>query len=86
MHATFVAGGPDIAHRPPVQGVRAVDLAPTLAILGGFNPPLQAQGSVLTSILRDGARYSTGQMLGDQRRARQPHRHRPDLHRPVHRA
>ncbi|MGX7679131.1 alkaline phosphatase family protein [Jatrophihabitans sp. DSM 45814] len=64
MHATFVAGGPDISHMRSVQGVRAVDLAPTLAILGGFNPPLQAQGQVLTSILRDGSRYSTGQLLG----------------------
>ena len=46
MHATFVAGGPDILHVPSVRGVHATDLAPTLAILGGFNPPLQAQGKV----------------------------------------
>ena len=64
MHATFVAGGPDIAHLRSVKGVRAVDLAPTLAVLGHFPPPLQAQGSVLTSILRDGSKYSTGQILG----------------------
>jgi 2',3'-cyclic-nucleotide 2'-phosphodiesterase (5'-nucleotidase family)/predicted AlkP superfamily phosphohydrolase/phosphomutase len=64
MHATFVAGGPDVAHVRSVRGVRAVDLAPTLAILGGFNPPLQAQGRVLTSILKTGDRYSTGQLLG----------------------
>jgi 2',3'-cyclic-nucleotide 2'-phosphodiesterase (5'-nucleotidase family)/predicted AlkP superfamily phosphohydrolase/phosphomutase len=64
MHATFVAGGPDIAHVPVVKGVRAVDLAPTLAVLGGFNPPLQAQGRVLTDIIRGGGRYSTGQILG----------------------
>jgi 2',3'-cyclic-nucleotide 2'-phosphodiesterase (5'-nucleotidase family)/predicted AlkP superfamily phosphohydrolase/phosphomutase len=63
MHATFVAGGPDIAHVRSVPGVHAIDLAPTLAILGGFNPPLQAQGKVLTSILKDGDRYSTGQLL-----------------------
>jgi 2',3'-cyclic-nucleotide 2'-phosphodiesterase (5'-nucleotidase family)/predicted AlkP superfamily phosphohydrolase/phosphomutase len=63
MHATFVAGGPDIGHAPSVRGVRAIDLAPTLAVLGGFNPPLQAQGSVLTSILKGGSRYSTGQLL-----------------------
>ncbi|GAA5190203.1 hypothetical protein GCM10023322_44820 [Rugosimonospora acidiphila] len=64
MHATFVAGGPDIAHARSVRGVRAIDLAPTLAILGGFDPPLQAQGRVLTGILRDGSRFSTGQVLG----------------------
>ncbi len=64
MHATFVAGGPDIEHRRAVRGVRAVDLAPTLAVLGGFDPPLQAQGRVLTGILRGGGRYTTGQVLG----------------------
>ncbi|WP_344044619.1 5'-nucleotidase C-terminal domain-containing protein [Nocardioides panacihumi] len=64
MHAAFVAGGPDIAHVRAVKGVRAVDLAPTLAVLGGFDPPLQAQGRVLTSIMRDGHRYVTGQLLG----------------------
>jgi 2',3'-cyclic-nucleotide 2'-phosphodiesterase (5'-nucleotidase family)/predicted AlkP superfamily phosphohydrolase/phosphomutase len=63
MHATFVAGGPDIAHVRSVKGVKAIDLAPTLAILGGFNPPLQAQGSVLTGILKGGSRYATGQLL-----------------------
>lgn len=63
MHATFVAGGPDITHAPAVRGVRAIDLAPTLAVLGGFNPPLQAQGSVLTSIIKGGHRYATGQLL-----------------------
>ncbi len=52
MHATFVASGPDIAHVPSVGGVRAVDLAPTLAAIGGFAAPAQAQGSVLTSILK----------------------------------
>ncbi len=62
MHATFVAGGPDIVHRRSVRGVRAVDLAPTLAVLGGFDPPLQAQGRVLTQILRGS--YATGQILG----------------------
>jgi 2',3'-cyclic-nucleotide 2'-phosphodiesterase (5'-nucleotidase family)/predicted AlkP superfamily phosphohydrolase/phosphomutase len=63
LHATFVAGGPHIAHVPPVRGVRAVDLAPTLAILGGFDPPLQAQGRVLTEVLKGGSRYTTGQLL-----------------------
>lgn len=64
MHATFVAGGPDIAHRTAVAGVRAVDLAPTLALLGGFPPPLQAQGRVLTGILGGGSRYVPARILG----------------------
>ncbi len=63
MHATFVAGGPDIAHVRSVRGVKATDLAPTLAVLGGFDPPLQAQGKVLTGILREGHKYATGQIL-----------------------
>ena len=64
MHAVFVAGGPDVVHDRSVPGVRAVDLAPTLAVLGGFDPPLQTQGVVLSSILKNGRRYSTGQLLG----------------------
>jgi 2',3'-cyclic-nucleotide 2'-phosphodiesterase (5'-nucleotidase family) len=63
MHATFVAAGPDIVHARSVRGVHAVDLAPTLAVLGGFSPPLQTQGRVLTSILRDGNRFTSGQLL-----------------------
>ena len=63
MHATFVAAGPDIVHAPSVRGVKATDLAPTLAVLGGFNPPLQTQGKVLTSIIKGGGRYETGQLL-----------------------
>jgi 2',3'-cyclic-nucleotide 2'-phosphodiesterase (5'-nucleotidase family)/predicted AlkP superfamily phosphohydrolase/phosphomutase len=64
MHATFVAAGPDVRHRSDVRGVRAVDLAPTLAVLGHFPPPLQAQGRVLTAILRGGDRYTSGRILG----------------------
>lgn len=64
MHATFVAGGPNIAHQPSVRGVRVVDLAPTMAVLGGFPPPLQAQGRVLTGILTGGSRYVPAQLLG----------------------
>lgn len=64
MHGTFVAGGPGITHRRAVHGVRAVDLAPTAAVLGGFPGPLHAQGHVLTSILRGGHRLVSGQILG----------------------
>lgn len=63
MHATFVAAGPDVKHVASVDGVRAIDLAPTLAVLGNFPPPLQATGKVLTGILNSGPRYSTGQLL-----------------------
>ena len=64
MHATFVGGGPDIVHDSRSTTCSAVDLAPTLAVLGGFNPPLQAQGRVLTEIIKGGSKYATGQILG----------------------
>ncbi len=76
MHATFVAGGPDIVHDTSVEGVRAVDLAPTLAVLGGFNPPLQAQGRVLTEHHRRRLEVRDRPDPRDQRRARQHHRQR----------
>jgi 2',3'-cyclic-nucleotide 2'-phosphodiesterase (5'-nucleotidase family)/predicted AlkP superfamily phosphohydrolase/phosphomutase len=47
MHATFVASGPGIRHQDPVAGVRAVDLAPTLAFLMGIPGPQNARGSIL---------------------------------------
>jgi 2',3'-cyclic-nucleotide 2'-phosphodiesterase (5'-nucleotidase family) len=47
MHATFVAAGPGIRHRGDVEGVRAVDLAPTIAFLMGFPGPQNARGSIL---------------------------------------
>ena len=85
MHATFVAAGPDIRHQHAVRHVRAVDLAPTLAVLGGFDPPLQAQGS------RPDPDPARRRQVHDrpgarvQRRPRQHHRHRAELHRPLHR-
>src|SRR5262245_3915842 len=33
MHASFIAAGPGIRHQAPVAGVRAIDVAPTLAFL-----------------------------------------------------
>ena len=39
MHATFVASGPGIRKQNPVAGVRAVDLAPTLAFLMNIPGP-----------------------------------------------
>ncbi len=51
MHATFVAAGPGIRHRDPVEGVRAVDLAPTLSLLMGIPGPQNARGRILYEIL-----------------------------------
>ena len=41
MHATFVAAGPGIRHQGPVQGVRAIDLAPTISLPAGHPRPDQ---------------------------------------------
>ena len=54
-------------------------------MLGGFNPPLQAQGRVLTSILKGGDRYTTGQLLGFNDVHGNITGNGLDLHRPVHR-
>jgi 2',3'-cyclic-nucleotide 2'-phosphodiesterase (5'-nucleotidase family)/predicted AlkP superfamily phosphohydrolase/phosphomutase len=51
MHATFVAAGPGIRHRDPVAGVRAVDLAPTLAALMGIPGPQNARGRILYDLM-----------------------------------
>ena len=51
MHATFVAAGPGIRHQDPVAGVRAVDLAPTLAFLMNIPGPVNARGKILYDLL-----------------------------------
>ena len=50
MHGTFVAAGPGIRQRDPVKGVRAVDVAPTLAYLLGIDGPQNARGRIMTEI------------------------------------
>src|SRR5439155_18035507 len=47
MHATFVAAGPGIRHQEPVSGLRAVDEAPTAALLLGIPGPQNARGRIL---------------------------------------
>lgn len=47
MHGTFVAAGPGIRKQGPVAGVRAIDLAPTIALLMGIPGPQNASGKIL---------------------------------------
>jgi len=47
MHATFVAAGPGVRHQDPVVGVRAIDIAPTVAFLMGIPGPQNARGKIL---------------------------------------
>ena len=51
MHATFVAAGPGIRKQGPVAGVRAIDLAPTIAFLLNIPGPLNARGKILYNLL-----------------------------------
>jgi 2',3'-cyclic-nucleotide 2'-phosphodiesterase (5'-nucleotidase family) len=51
MHGTFVAAGPGIRDRNDVKGVRAIDVAPTLAFLMGIPAPQNARGKILYNIL-----------------------------------
>jgi len=50
MHATFVAAGPGVRKRDPAAGIRAIDLAPTLAYLLGVPGPQNARGRILTEL------------------------------------
>jgi 2',3'-cyclic-nucleotide 2'-phosphodiesterase (5'-nucleotidase family) len=48
MHATFVMAGPGIKKNAiPVPGLRAIDVAPTLAYLMGIPGPQNARGAIL---------------------------------------
>ena len=51
MHATFVATGPDLLKESSVPGVRAIDLAPTIAYLLNIPGPINARGRILYDLL-----------------------------------
>jgi 2',3'-cyclic-nucleotide 2'-phosphodiesterase (5'-nucleotidase family)/predicted AlkP superfamily phosphohydrolase/phosphomutase len=52
MHGTFVASGPGIQHFSAAKnGIRAIDVAPTLAFLMGIEGPQNARGKILFSIV-----------------------------------
>ncbi len=64
MHATFIAAGPDIRGlAKPVPGVRAIDLAPTIAYLMDIPEPQNARGKVLLNIIKGGNRIYEFQVL-----------------------
>lgn len=62
MHATFLAGGKDIA-KGEVEA-RTIDLAPTLAFLMGIPEPQFSQGRVLTDVLKGGEKYKPISIVG----------------------
>ncbi len=63
MHGTFIAAGPDIRAGKDVPGVRAIDLAPTIAYLMDIPEPQNARGKVLLNIIKGGNRIYEFQIL-----------------------
>jgi len=58
MHATFVAAGPGVTHSDiPIPGVRAVDLAPTIAFLMGIPGPQNARGRIMYELTPGSGRF-----------------------------
>ncbi len=57
MHGTFVASGPGIRKQNPVAGVRAIDLAPTIAFLMNIPGPQNARGKILYNLTPTPGQY-----------------------------
>ncbi|MCI0555948.1 MAG: alkaline phosphatase family protein [Anaerolineae bacterium] len=57
MHGTFVAAGPGILKQDPVAGVRAIDVAPTIAFLMGIPGPQNARGRIMYELVPSSGRY-----------------------------
>jgi 2',3'-cyclic-nucleotide 2'-phosphodiesterase (5'-nucleotidase family)/predicted AlkP superfamily phosphohydrolase/phosphomutase len=55
LHATFIASGPGIREQSAVAGVRAIDVAPTLAFLMGIPGPQNASGKILLNLVEGGS-------------------------------
>ena len=63
MHATFVAAGPGIRKQDRVSGVRAIDLAPTIAMLLDVPGPINARGKILYNLLPSSRQYTEATLL-----------------------
>jgi 2',3'-cyclic-nucleotide 2'-phosphodiesterase (5'-nucleotidase family) len=57
MHATFIASGPGIRKQSPVAGIRAIDVAPTIAFLMNIPGPQNARGKILTQLTPNPGQY-----------------------------
>ncbi len=57
MHATFIASGPGIRKEGKLRGVRAIDVAPTIAFLLNINAPNNTRGEILFNALERGGRF-----------------------------
>jgi predicted AlkP superfamily phosphohydrolase/phosphomutase len=54
MKAAFSVAGPGVAHGVSLGEIRQIDVAPTLSLLLGIDPPAQSTGRVLDAALADG--------------------------------
>jgi 2',3'-cyclic-nucleotide 2'-phosphodiesterase (5'-nucleotidase family) len=63
MHGVFVAAGPGIRKQDPVAGIRAVDVAPTIAFLMNIPGPQHARGRILTELFPQPGRWKTATIL-----------------------
>jgi len=63
MHATFVAAGPGIRKQDPVAGVRAIDLAPTIAFLMNIPGPQNARGRIMYNLAPKPGQYKEATIL-----------------------
>lgn len=64
MKAVFVASGPGIRSQQPLAGIRAIDVAPTVAFLMGVPGPHNARGKVLYQLLPSPGLYKEVTVLG----------------------
>ena len=63
MRATFLAGGPGIA-KGRVDGIRTIDIAPTIAYILGVPEPQQSQGEVRLDVLKGGRSRTLVPLIG----------------------
>ena len=63
MRATFLAGGPGIA-KGQVDGIRTIDIAPTIAYVLGVPEPQQSEGVVRLDLLKNGNSRTLIPLLG----------------------
>ncbi len=63
MRATFLAGGKDIKPNYVADGLRTIDLAPTIAYLLDIPEPQQSEGVVRLDLLRGGGRSGADTQL-----------------------
>jgi 2',3'-cyclic-nucleotide 2'-phosphodiesterase (5'-nucleotidase family) len=63
LHATFIAAGPGIKRQGAVNGIRAVDVAPTVAFLLRIPGPQNAFGRILYPLIQQSDRLAEATIL-----------------------